>query len=100
MFKRRDGMSGTLVYWVPDGMDRFRLLKLTVCSDEDGESGGLASRRRMRLSRILREATRQGARLSYSDLSMIMLSSKSTLKRDVSYLRGLGVDIPIGSRAA
>jgi hypothetical protein len=93
-------VSGTLTYWVPDGENRFRMLRLTVCSDEDGAGRGLASLRRRRLTRILREASGQGASLSYSDLSMIMLASKSTLKRDVSYLRKLGISMPIGRRVA
>lgn len=93
-------MVGTLIYWVPEGTDRFRQLKLTVCSDDDGLAEGLAGRRRRMLCRILREASVQGVNLSYRDLCMIMLSSKSTLKRDVNYLRGLGVDIPIGHKAA
>ncbi|MDA8169156.1 MAG: DUF1670 domain-containing protein [Nitrospiraceae bacterium] len=87
-------MSGVLVYWVPDGKDRMRSLKLTVCTDED--RGGVSSVRRKRLSRLLNEAARQGGRLSYRDLSMIMLASKATLKRDVSYLKRMGFEIPMG----
>lgn len=93
-------MSGTLIYWVPDGEGRLKLLRLTVCSDEDADGGGLANQRRRRLTRILSEASGQGASLSYRDLSMIMLASKSTLKRDVSYLRSHGLEMPIGHRAA
>ena len=91
-------MSGTLVYWVPEGESRLRSLKLTVCCDEDRGSVGIAELRRRRLCRILAEAVAQGARLSYRDLSIIMLTSKATLKRDVSHMRGLGMDVPLGSR--
>ena len=91
-------MSGTLIYWVKDGENTLRSLRLTVCAEDDRLSNGLAARRRKRLNRILQEALRQGARLSYRDLSMIMLSSKATLKRDVSHLRNLGMDIPLGGR--
>jgi hypothetical protein len=93
-------MSGTLIYWVPDGENRLRLLRLTVCSEEDGASGGLASQRRKRLTRIIKEALGQGASLSYRDLSMIMLASKSTLKRDISHLRRMGFEMPIGHKVA
>lgn len=86
-------MSGTLVYWAPEGGNRLRSLRLTLCRDDDRESNGLRELRRRRLGRILSEAGAQGARLSYSDLSMIMLTSKATLKRDVSYLRRNGVDV-------
>jgi|Deesub1362A_J573_1020465.scaffolds.fasta_scaffold00004_413 Fic family protein len=91
-------MSGTLIYWAKDGSNRFKSLRLTVCSEEDRHSRSLASLRRKRLSRILNEALTQGARLSYSDLCMIMLASKATLKRDVSHLRRLGMEVPLGGR--
>jgi hypothetical protein len=80
-------MRGKLIYPVPDGADRLKLLRLTVCSDDDGMAGGLASQRRRRLVRILSEASGQGAVLSYRDLSMIMLASKSTIKRDLKLIR-------------
>jgi hypothetical protein len=89
-------MSGKLTYWVNDGKDRFRALKLTVCEDVDFQNTlGLSDQRRKRLIRILEEAFHQGARLSYRDLSMIMLTSKATLKRDVSYLRSIGVPVEL-----
>ena len=91
-------MSGKLVYWVPDGGSRFRSLMLTVCSESDCAGGGLVELRRKRLSRIITEAASQGARLGYKDLSVIMLTSKATLKRDISYLRAQGIDVPMGGR--
>jgi hypothetical protein len=93
-------MSGTLIYWVPDGENRLRQLRLTVCSSEDGEGGGTASRRRKMLTRILREASGQGGSLSYRDLCMIMLASKATIKRDISHLRRMGLEMPVGHKAA
>jgi hypothetical protein len=89
-------MRGTLTYWVPEGQNRLRLLKLTVCAEDGEQECGVAELRRRRISRILSEALEQGARLSYRDLSMIMLTSKATLKRDVSLLREQGVEIPLG----
>lgn len=82
-------MSGTLVYWVPDDGSRLTALKLTVCSKED--NGGVPSARRKRLSRIILEANSQGAKLSYRDLSLILLTSKATLKRDINYLKRHGL---------
>ncbi len=82
------------------GENRLRSLKLTVCSEEDRQSSGLADLRRRKLSRLLREALSQGARLSYRDLSIIMLTSKATLKRDVSHLKKLGIETPLRGKAS
>ncbi len=87
-------MSGTLTYWVSDGKNNVRSLKLTVCSEDDRGNKGVIDLRRRRLWRLIAEASRQGIRLSYRDLSMITLSSKSTLKRDVSYMRRKGIELP------
>lgn len=94
--KRGYSMSGTLTYWVSEGNSRIRSLRLTVCSEDDSRCNGLAELRRKRLGRLLGEALTQGARLSYRDLSMIMLVSKATLKRDIGYLRRQGMALPTG----
>jgi hypothetical protein len=86
-------MSGTLTYWAQEGRNRMRTLKLTFCCDDERRAGDLRYLRRMRLTRILTEAGAQGARLGYKDLSVIMLTSKATLKRDVSFLRRNGFDV-------
>lgn len=93
-------MSGTLVYWVNEGNNRLKSVRLTVCSEDDRESGGIAELRRRRLRRIIDEALAQGARLSYRDLSMIMLTSRATLKRDLKYLRERGTGLPLSGKAA
>ena len=82
-------MSGTLTYWVQDGKNSLRSVRLTVLSEDD-HGAGVAETRRRRLGRILQEAIWQGARLSYRDLGMIMLTSKATLKRDMNHLRQSG----------
>jgi hypothetical protein len=89
-------MAGTLTYWVPDGEDRLKLLRLTVCSLGGTDCGGVTHRRRERVRMLVEEAALQGARLGYGDLAMILLASKATLKRDVSYLRRVGFQVPIG----
>lgn len=83
-------MSGTLTYWVSDGKNSLKTVKLTVTLREDMAAGGVAEMRRLRLGRIIQEAIGQGARLSYRDLAMIMLTSRATLKRDMSHLRRIG----------
>lgn len=83
-------MSGTLTYWVQDGKRNLKAVQLTVFSHDDLGVNGVADLRRRRLGRIVQEAIWQGARLSYRDLGMIMLTSKATLKRDMSHLRRLG----------
>jgi hypothetical protein len=85
-----------LTYWKSNGGHEPRALRLTVITEQEAGRGGLAGLRRKRLMRLVAEARLQGARLTYSDLSMIMLSSRATLKRDVGFLRRLGHDVPIG----
>jgi hypothetical protein len=89
-------MSGVLTYWVRDGVDRFRSIKLTILEDLDRLYTGTGDQRRRRLLRILEEARAQNARLSHGDLAMIMLVSRATIKRDVSSLRMRGVEVPVG----
>jgi len=79
-------MKGNLVYWVRESRDRLKSLNLTVWAEKDRdilETKGLAELRRTRLRRLIEESRRQGVRLSYRDLSLILLTSKSTLKRDI-----------------
>ncbi|MBI5640978.1 MAG: DUF1670 domain-containing protein [Nitrospirae bacterium] len=78
-------MKGNLIYWVRESRNSLKSLKLTIWSDGDStilNRWGLAELRRQRMLRLLEEAKNQGARLSYKDLSLIMLTSKATLKRD------------------
>ncbi len=51
---------------------------------------GLAGLRRHRLLRITKEAYEQGALLSYEDIAMILTTSSSTIKRDISFLNKQG----------
>jgi hypothetical protein len=77
---------GTLVYYVRNGGNTLKGIKLTLCCDEDKGyllSGGVSALRRQRLRRLINEAMRQGVRLSYRDLSLLLLASKATIKRDL-----------------
>ncbi|MDA8104003.1 MAG: DUF1670 domain-containing protein [Nitrospiraceae bacterium] len=79
-------MKCSLVYWMREGSERLKSLKLTYCCDNDIEvlnRSGLAELRRHRMLRLMEEAEKQGARLTYRDLSLILLTSRSTLKRDM-----------------
>jgi hypothetical protein len=79
-------MTGNLIYWVRESRDRLKSLKLTVCCERDSDvlnEFGLAELRKQRIQRLLAEAREQGAKLSYKDLSLILLTSKATLKRDL-----------------
>ncbi len=84
-------MKSNLIYWVREDSRRLRSLTLTICSEKDavviGKSG-VAALRRERMRRLLDEARSQGAKLSYRDLSLILLTSKSTLKRDNKAVEG------------
>jgi len=83
-------MKGDLVYWVREGRGRLKSIKLTVCADTDTDvinNQGLSELRRQRIRRLMEQAKEQGAKLSYKDLSLILLTSKATLKRDIRTTR-------------
>ncbi len=90
-------MSGSLIYWVHEGENRFKSLNLTVCCEDDTEdsANGLAEVRRKRLRRLIEEAKIQGSSLTYKDLKLILLTSTATLKRDFIYLRKMGITMPM-----
>ena len=86
-------MKSILTYWVLEGAERYRPVRLTVFSEKDHEVYNHSELRRIRLKRILSEALQQQAHLGYSDLEMILLSSRATIKRDIRFLRENGVDV-------
>ena len=78
-----------------------RKIVLTVIAEEDDEvlaRQGLASLRQTRILRLCNEAHEQGALLAYEDLTTILLSSPSTLKRDLRQFRKQGVCVPLFRR--
>ncbi len=84
-----------------NGRSSVRTLHLTLIGLED--KGILARRgvKGLRLNRIMRlanEAMEQGCPLGYEDLSALLLTSLSTLKRDMAYLGSRGYDIPLRGR--
>ena len=79
-------MKCDLVYWMRESKERLKSLNLTYCCQHDLDvlhKSGLAALRKQRALRLMEEAMRQGTRLSYRDLSLILLTSRSTLKRDM-----------------
>jgi NADH/NAD ratio-sensing transcriptional regulator Rex len=80
-------MKGILTYWVRDGVDTLKSVRLTICSDDDISRSGSAVSRRKKLARILEESSSQNVHLSQVDLSVILLVSKATIKRDFSHFR-------------
>ena len=79
-------MKGDLVYWVREGRGRLKSIRLTVCNEKDSDvlsRQGVVELRRQKVQRLLDEARDQGTKLSYRDLSLILLTSKATLKRDI-----------------
>lgn len=75
------------------------MLTLIDMSDEDVLSAqGLSELRKKRLVRLTEEAWKQGMLLSYEDLNALLLSSVSTLKRDVSILEKHGCVVHLKGR--
>lgn len=54
----------------------------------------LAELRRQKIQRLTQEAQEQGALLTQEDLSRLLCSSRSTIKRDIAQLRASGLDVP------
>jgi hypothetical protein len=96
---------GKVEYVVFDGGNGHRTadrsLKLTLIGQGDEETlakNGLAGLRRKRIVRLTKEAMEQGCMLSYEDLSGLLVTSLATLKRDVSFIEGQGIEIFLKGR--
>jgi len=75
------------------------MLTLIDMSDEDIlRSQGLSELRKKRIVRLTEEARKQGMLLSYEDLNALLLSSVSTLKRDVNSLERQGCAVHLKGR--
>jgi biotin operon repressor len=73
-----------------------RAVTLTLDSPDDlvvlGQS--LAELRRHKIQRLTQEAQEQDALLTQEDLSRLLCTSRSTIKRDIAQLRASGLDVP------
>ena len=75
------------------------MLTLVGMNDEDIlSSQGLSELRKKRIVRLTEEAQKQGMLLSYEDLNALLLSSVSTLKRDVNSLERQGCFVHLKGR--
>ncbi len=77
---------------------RKKRVLLSLVSEDDGDTlarQGLSSLRQARILRLCREAYEQGALLAYEDLTQLLLTSPSTLKRDLRLLKREGLSVPI-----
>jgi biotin operon repressor len=62
--------------------------------DLEALSQGVAALRRGKIQRLTREAQEQGALLTQEDLARLLCASRSTIKRDIGWLRQRGLDVP------
>jgi biotin operon repressor len=69
---------------------------LTVDHPDDVEAlrHGVADLRRSKIQRLTQETREQGALLTQEDLARLLCASRSTIKRDIAWLRKQGTDVP------
>lgn len=94
-------IEGTLLLRPSAKEGKRKSLRLTLVGYGDAETlrkEGVSSLRRKRLMRLASEAFAQGSPISYRELSEILFTSVSTLKRDVNYLERKGCVVPIRGR--
>lgn len=86
---------GRIEYFTKNGSHRRVILTLVGQSDDEVlKREGLRGLRLRRILRLTNEAQEQGVLLSYEDLSALLLTSISTLKRDIAYLERQGYTVP------
>jgi len=76
-------------------------LLLSLVTEEDLSVLREKGVREVRLQRIVRlthEAEEQGQLLTYEDLSVLLVTSTSTLKRDIVHLESRGIRVPLKGR--
>jgi len=71
-------------------------IKITMDSAGDLEAlhQGVAALRRSKIQRLTHEAQEQGALLTQEDLARLLCTSRSTVKRDIAWLRAEGISVP------
>jgi len=71
-------------------------ITLTLDSPDDlvALQAGTATLRRSKIQRLTVEAQEQGALLTQEDLARLLCASRSTIKRDIAYLRAQGTTVP------
>jgi Fic family protein len=91
---------GRIEYILRNGSKARKVLLTLIgqCDEDILKREGLRGLRLRRLVRLTREAEEQGSLLSYEDLSALLVTSISTLKRDIAYLERKGIRVPIKGR--
>ena len=71
-------------------------ITLTLDSPDDlvALQAGTATLRRSKIQRLTVEAQEQGALLTQEDLARLLCASRSTIKRDIAYLRAQDITVP------
>ena len=92
---------GKLKYYIAARKQEYKTLMLTLvdsCDEDILSSQGLSELRKKRIVRLTEEAQKQGMLLTYEDLNALLLSSVSTLKRDVNSLKREGYVVSLRRR--
>jgi biotin operon repressor len=71
-------------------------ITLTLDHPDDIEAlrQGIAALRRSKIQRLTQEAREQDTLLTQEDLARLLCASRSTIKRDIAWLRKQGTDVP------
>jgi biotin operon repressor len=70
------------------------LMTMDHPDDVEALHEGIAALRRSKIQRLTQEAREQGALLTQEDLARLLCASRSTIKRDIAWLRKQGIDVP------
>ncbi len=95
-------VEATVIYEALKAPEGNGKLKLTLIGSDDAKtlkSEGVGGLRRKRLLRLAGEAFDQGCPIGYKDLSSLLFTSVSTLKRDVTLIERQGGGVPLRGRA-
>ncbi len=95
-------VEATVIYEAMKASEGNGKLKLTLIGSGDAKtlkSEGVGGLRRKRLVRLAWEACDQGCLIGYKDLSSLLFTSVSTLKRDVTLIERQGGGVPLRGRA-
>ncbi|RME66645.1 MAG: DUF1670 domain-containing protein [Nitrospirae bacterium] len=87
---------GTIEYITAEG----KKIELTLVHEDDEEvllRDGVTALRRVRLVRLCHEARTQGVSLSINELAELLVTSRSTVYRDLMALKSMGIEVPLKS---
>ena len=105
LFDKAERTDGQIIYYGVDHHEpagkalkdcEYIKLKLTIRHADDAKiryEHGLLALRRQKMQRLSEEAVVQGAALSQEDLAELLCTDRSTILRDIAYLRTQGIEI-------